>query len=588
MLEYKLNRHPRLALTSPSQPQPSTDVISPALEQLRKLQKSLYDKAHAEAHTIVAGSASRSILSYSAKFEKSLPQRFQRSSLHEMHEALRQSRIVLYGDFHTLRQSQRGLLRLMRSYAERQRTRKIVLALEMFKAIDQDHLDAYVGGALDEQEFLRSIDYDAEWGFPWQNFKMILDFARQRKLPVIGINTDNGGRDGLARRDSFAARRLVDAAERFPDHKIFCLIGEYHLADDHLPRCLSKELRRRDLDGRTLRVLNNVDRYYFRLQEASPTAPTEYLKLKKDLYCIMNSPPWMKWQSFSIWEELRSSGLPAIADQEGEIDQDFDLHTEDAFDVDYQFLTFVKNLAAFLEIPIDDSDIETFHIHYSADGDFFREITADLDIDGAEAERIIERATSDGVHFLPKSNTVLLTYMSINNLAEAAGQYLHSVLTGFNDTRKNPEDDFHRRVLKAAIGMIASKILNPRRKCMELHHWKQFLKRYKGRRLTGLAAQRRTTATAIIAYDAWFQDRVEKGVAGDAFGPLPRGILIKDRQANYEVSREVGQILGFNLYKKVLANKLPHTRLRRLYKKKLLSGEAIRGEVRTLHLLMLR
>ena len=384
---------------------------SPALEQLRKLQKNLYDKAYAEAHTIVAGSTSRSILAYSAKFEKSLPQRFHRSSLHQIHEAIRQSKFIIYGDFHTLRQSQRGLLRLMRSYAERQKTRKFVIALEMFKAIDQDYLDAYIAGALDEQEFLKSVNYDAEWGFPWQNFKMILDFARQSKMPVIGINSDNGGRDGLGQRDQFAAKRLLEAAERYPNHRIFCMIGEYHLADAHLPLSLEKELKRRQFPNKTLRILNNIDRYYFGLQQKSPSAPTEYLRLKKNLYCIMNSPPWMKWHSFSIWEELRSSGLPAIADQEPDIDQDFDLHTEDAFDVDYQFLTFVKNLASFMQIPIDDSDIEAFHIHYSADADFLREINAAIEDDVAEASRIIERASSDGMHFLSKSRTVLLTYM---------------------------------------------------------------------------------------------------------------------------------------------------------------------------------
>src|SRR5690606_9916573 len=84
-------------------------LTSPALKQLRQLQKDLYDKAYAEAHTVVAGT-SRAILAYSDQFEASLPVTFERSTLTHLIETLRKRDFLLYGDFHTLRQSQRGLL----------------------------------------------------------------------------------------------------------------------------------------------------------------------------------------------------------------------------------------------------------------------------------------------------------------------------------------------------------------------------------------------------------------------------------------------------------------------------------------------
>ena len=87
---------------------------SPTLTQLRQLQHSLYEKAYKEAHSIVAGN-SRTILAYSEKFQKSLPVRCARATQADLLSALKQHRFVLYGDFHTLRQSQRGLLRLLRT-----------------------------------------------------------------------------------------------------------------------------------------------------------------------------------------------------------------------------------------------------------------------------------------------------------------------------------------------------------------------------------------------------------------------------------------------------------------------------------------
>src|SRR5690606_7105112 len=115
---------------------PGIIVASTALEQLRQLQQELYDKAYNEARSVVVGT-SRTILAYSAKFEASLPEHVERSALASVLETLRRKQFLLYGDFHTLRQSQRGFLRIMRSYQERLRDRKIVVALEMFKARDQ-------------------------------------------------------------------------------------------------------------------------------------------------------------------------------------------------------------------------------------------------------------------------------------------------------------------------------------------------------------------------------------------------------------------------------------------------------------------
>ncbi len=559
-------------------------MISPALAQLRQLQQSLYEKAYKEAHSIVAGT-SRAILSYSVKFEKSLPRRFVRTTQAELLDAFRRHRFVLYGDFHTLRQSQRGLLRLLRAYVEKRKSHKLVLALEMFKAIDQDFLDGYLAGRIPESEFLDAINYAGEWGFPWPNFKMILDFARARKLPVIGINTENAGRDTLAARDKFAARRLAWAAERYPDHKVVCLIGEYHLADGHLPRALAAELGRRGQKGPTLRVLNNVDQYYFDLNREPSYASTEYLRMRKDFFCVMNSPPWMKWQSFSFWEELRSGGASQVADAEGGIDQDLDLYTEETFDVDYQFLHFVRNLAGFLQLKIDASDMESFHIHYSPGGDFLRDLTLDGTVASGEAERMIGRAIVDGVHFLSRTNTVLLTNISINNLAEAAGQYLHTLITGFDDALGGTSAEaFYRRVFKSAIGMIASKILNPRRKCMELHNFRQLVRRVGGTTGSGAASDgKRQLARGVLRFDRWMELRLANPSAAGVAAAPPPALLRLDKERDYELSRAIGQMLGFNLYKKVIANKEPPSRIRRTFRKALPGYEALWSEIAGLY-----
>jgi uncharacterized iron-regulated protein len=559
-------------------------LSAPAFAKLRQLQHALYEKAYKEAHSIGTG-ASRDILAYSEMFERSLPQRFKRSTLAEMHRALRANRFVLYGDFHTLRQSQRGLLRLLRSYIERHRSNRFVIACEMFRAVDQPAIDAYVAGAITEAELLRRTNYEEDWGFPWPNFKMIVDYAKANGLPVIGVNSENAGRDPLAQRDKFAADRLAEAARRWPDHKIVCLIGEYHLADSHLPRALRTSLKRLDLRGGILRILNNVDDYFFELQKAPSHNSTEYLRLRRGFFCIMNTPPWMKWHSFSMWEEMRHIATPAFeGDHDGDIDAELDLLPEDAFDIDYQFLSFARNLATFLALRVDESDLESFHVHYEPNGRFYEDLVQDVLVEPSDAERMIERVSLDGVYFLPKTKTVLLTAVSINNLAEAAGQFLHTLMAGFDDSMGDPFGDFYRRVVKSAVGMIASKILNPRRKCMELHDFRRFVRRNKGHRLTGQASERRETAHGVLEFDRWITARLEDTYP--LYAPPPKAVVLRDRGSNYGISRAIGQMLGYAIYKKVMANKQPTARLRRLFRKKSQAPEAVWREVGDLYLQM--
>ena len=103
--------------------------------------------------------SSRTILAYSAKFEASLPDQVETSTLTALLESVRSQPFVLFGDFHTLRQSQRGFLRVIRAYQERLRDPNIVIALETFRACDQHILDEYMSGQMeDAAKLLKQMD----------------------------------------------------------------------------------------------------------------------------------------------------------------------------------------------------------------------------------------------------------------------------------------------------------------------------------------------------------------------------------------------------------------------------------------------
>ena len=157
--------------------------------RLYEFQKTLYQKALDEAANHSPFDAP-SIMRYSEQFYKSLPKKFTKSNLDSVLKQIDKSDVLLYGDFHTHRQTQKGLIRILENYIALNEDRDIVLALEMFRAIDQENINRFLKGEITEQELMKLCDYEKYWGFPWENYRLMIDFAIANNIQIIGINTD--------------------------------------------------------------------------------------------------------------------------------------------------------------------------------------------------------------------------------------------------------------------------------------------------------------------------------------------------------------------------------------------------------------
>jgi len=78
----------------------------------------------------------------------------------------------------------------------------------MFPASSQKTLDSFIieGGNEDERTFLKNSDYYNVWRFDYRLYRDIINFARRKRIPVIGLNLErqivaevfrSGGTDGL-------------------------------------------------------------------------------------------------------------------------------------------------------------------------------------------------------------------------------------------------------------------------------------------------------------------------------------------------------------------------------------------------------
>lgn len=203
------------------------------------------------------------------------------------------SEIVYFGDYHPLEASQDWVLRLMKELTGR--GRKVVLALEILYVHQQELLDRWMKGMIGEEEFLDAIDYQLEWGFNWESYRRIFELAKDPFIPIFGIDAEP--RDNLRymrMRDRMIARRIKTIHNFFPNHEILVVIGESHLASNHLPAEVRKVCRK---NFKELVIVQNIDSLFWELRTRGKY-DAEAVKVDDRRYCIFTASPMLKYQSY--------------------------------------------------------------------------------------------------------------------------------------------------------------------------------------------------------------------------------------------------------------------------------------------------
>lgn len=120
-------------------------------------------------------------------------------TLDQIIPALAEHRVVFVGETHSRLDHHRIQLEILRQLAARHDD--LMIGVEWFQQPYQDALDAYLGGAIDERELLRRTEYYDRWRFDFRHYAPILQFARERAIPVIALNLPAEVTRASARRD---------------------------------------------------------------------------------------------------------------------------------------------------------------------------------------------------------------------------------------------------------------------------------------------------------------------------------------------------------------------------------------------------
>jgi len=97
---------------------------------------------------------------------------------------LKQKKIILVGEHHTNESHHRAQLAIIQYFHEA--GMPVVVGLEMFRSESQSILDQWYQGNLDEKDFQKA--YFDNWGYPWPLYAQIFEYARSKKIPLIGLN----------------------------------------------------------------------------------------------------------------------------------------------------------------------------------------------------------------------------------------------------------------------------------------------------------------------------------------------------------------------------------------------------------------
>jgi len=99
---------------------------------------------------------------------------------------LNKARVIFIGEKHTDPVHHKIQLKVLKEIFNT--NRNIAVGMEMFDYTYQPVLDLWSAGKLDQKEFLEKVHWYANWRFDFALYKDILDFVKEKKIRLIGLN----------------------------------------------------------------------------------------------------------------------------------------------------------------------------------------------------------------------------------------------------------------------------------------------------------------------------------------------------------------------------------------------------------------
>jgi hypothetical protein len=492
------------------------------------------------------------LISYETEAKKMARGRFRISSKSEVMAEVESADLVYGGDFHAHGPAQRTHFKILRHLAPE---RPVVLALECFDFRSQKFIDLFLAGRLDVEKLKKRVKWDEQWGFPFENYKSLIELARRRgwRIQAIGLPAGlTAGSGGLDRQDQMTAKMIKKTMLNSPNALIYILIGELHLT--HLPEKVRKEFRApRKL--REVAIHINTESVYFQLAakglehsvdvirygSAAKKARVNSKNLNLTRFCVLSSPPWVPWQSYLLH-----------LDKSMELEWTDSGETEEDFDPTDHVKRLASWIASDLGFSLKSDSLSDLAVYSASDAKLWRKIESTHE---GHAREFARRLMVKGYSFmLPSAGVGCLAQMTVNHAAHLASEYLQMKVSGRKRELWRFPKDFQAAILVEALAYFGSKQVNHKRQAETFSDLRTELQTIQptdeGRDALRLALDQRMSELVYF-----HQGRKRKSLVKPA------------KSASYlEAALILGRMMGERLYVAYLARKISKREIVRLFK----------------------
>lgn len=525
---------------------------SNARQELISIQREIVARLKNDIHAQVGG-LPPAVQVYYDEYWREISQFERVSSWQELMATCARADLIYCGDYHTLRNAQETAERLICELVKS--GREVVVALELVPAIHQHHLDAFMRRKMTERAFLKAIDYDNAWAFPWAPYRKLLRTCRRLGLRLVAINSepDDFAPDRVIERDMHAAQIIVGETVANPNALLFVLDGDLHVVTDHLPLIVTSMLNDHAQQPRRQVVVHqNAEPIYWQLAEEGLERLVDVVRIDRDCYCVFSATPLVALQSYLLWQEDHAE----LTDMTAPFWQQNRVNPNGVVERVHQI---VETLSRFLEI--EHEGLDNFEVFTTCDLDFLEVLHTNPQFTPAMIEEIRRHVRASESYFIPIANIVYLADLSLFRAAEEATHFLNCLVAGFSFEPRTIRDAFYYQAMREALGFFGSRMIDPRRHCVTEEDFLVFLQEARGRCLDEVDSQVRDLAKLVVRH----LEAERYAHAGKSGGPRRGSLFSKPLTLLSALAHAIGYILGDKLYNAVMNGVVSRGEVRELF-----------------------
>ncbi|MGA1823841.1 MAG: hypothetical protein ACMUIP_04185, partial [bacterium] len=394
----------------------------------------------------------------------------------------------------------------------------------------------------------------------WEYWKPLILFSRAHSIPIIGINCDlPEGPSTLHDRDHHAARIIAKQILRNPEKLVYVIDGDYHVSPNHLPKDVDMLLGMLDEKVKRTIIYQNVENLYWQLAEQKKEE-ADVLQISSDSFCIMNTTPGNKLQSYLNWMEYSEDAWYPVNSDWGELADGDDIAT---------IPEFADKITSLLGLPFPKKALQHLIVYYSTNLEFMSMIHQSNEL--TTMLPFIKRKIKNSEGFLleyeskwGESYLIYLANSSMNMAAEEAAHFVNAALRGPHRNISNAFDLFYFYVIIEMLGFFGSKLINEKRKSLSSHAVRTYLGKFKNKEASPDDREKIAIAHLILRHH--YLEKHSKD---------PKNFIRKfhsifnPKSVRFSVlSTQLGYMAGDRLFTMVRKGLFPADKVRNLYKER--------------------